>query len=828
MALTRAQLLMGDINNGAILSGQPQGVRPGGAGIAIASDGIISVDPTTIPGVVRLNNGAAYNNYVWPGAVGTAGQQLAIASVGAVTTLTWADADGIPWTQKGQLLVGTGIGTDILLNAGVNTSILIADSTTPSGLAYSNNVTSAMQVPSGTTLQRPTTPVAGQLRYNITTGEFEGFGGSPAGWASVGGVDPGLGINITGNVVKLEIPIQFGPPTAGTLPAEAIDGSMYWDDNAGLMFVRYNDGNSTQWVQIIPSGGGGGGGAVTGTAPIDVTGTVVSLNLGLGLGVNGTNLAFKMPVASTPPATGTGATQAFDGSMYWDATLGQLFIRYNDGVTTQWVAAAPPGGGGSSVTAASLAEAAAGTINTKFSSPQTAVPKDAAGMTGAGILPSGTTAQRPGTPVSGMTRVNTDTYAQLEQYAGGAWQPIGVITSNLTLNVATTGNDTTGLGTAGAPWATPHRAMEYLSQYAIKQGVTVTVAVADGSYTFTTPLNLNHPNGSQIFINGGTTTGARPTTSLTGGNAVGNTGATLAANDTLLNAYYNTKWQFNGCHGLVCDTGGNVTVNTVLIRGNAAAGFQGVMAGNITGGNDKASSGGINLGSTVAVHNFGGNNITTNVGGSIIANNVTSTNSGTYGIFTSYGGSIFAISATASNNGGNGICTNFGGSIRCDSSTTLYNGANGIATIYGGSIYANSATASNNGAAGITCDFSGSINFQSGTASNNQNGILIVQGGSINAAGATANNNTQNGVYLNQGGSIAFSSGTANNNTGIGIACYDGGNIYAFQATATGNGSGSNVQARNMSYIYFTGGNGAGLLSPAANTVGNSNSIIVV
>jgi hypothetical protein len=66
--------------------------------------------------------------------------------------------------------------------------------------------------------------------------------------------------------------------------------------------------------------------------------------LGLGLALNGGFIKLSMPVAVTPPATGTAQAQATDGSMYWDSNLGQLFVRYNDGTTTQWVAAAPPGG----------------------------------------------------------------------------------------------------------------------------------------------------------------------------------------------------------------------------------------------------------------------------------------------------------------------------------------------------------------------------------------------------------------------------------------------------------------------------------------------------
>jgi hypothetical protein len=69
------------------------------------------------------------------------------------------------------------------------------------------------------------------------------------------------------------------------------------------------------------------------------------------------------------------------------------------------------------VSAATLAEAAAGTGNTKFLSPETGVPKDASGMTGAAILPSGTSAQQPATPVVGMQRFNTDSGSE-EVYTG--------------------------------------------------------------------------------------------------------------------------------------------------------------------------------------------------------------------------------------------------------------------------------------------------------------------------------------------------------------------------------------------------------------------------
>jgi hypothetical protein len=191
--------------------------------------------------------------------------------------------------------------------------------------------------------------------------------------------------------------------------------------------IRYNAGtlelyNGTAWVAA--GGGSGTVTAVTASLPLASSGGAapnLTLNLGLGAALNGSNIAVSIPVASVPPAAGTGAAQATNGSLYWDDNLTQLFIRYNNGGSPVWVAAAPAAQGGPA--AASLAQAATGTLNTVYSSPQTSVPKDASGMTGAALLPTGTLAQRPVTPVAGMTRVSSTTNT-VETYANGAWQTV--------------------------------------------------------------------------------------------------------------------------------------------------------------------------------------------------------------------------------------------------------------------------------------------------------------------------------------------------------------------------------------------------------------------
>jgi hypothetical protein len=170
--------------------------------------------------------------------------------------------------------------------------------------------------------------------------------------------------------------------------------------------------------------------------------------VGLGVALNGGFVKVSIPVATTPPTAGTTVNQAMDGSLYWDSNLSALFIRYNDGVTTQWVQATPSG---NTLQAATLAEAAAGTLFNVYSSPQTAVPKDAAGMTGAAIIPGGTNAQQPGTPVGGMLRMNTDyTPDYLEVYNAelSAWKRIAYEPDIVSVTDYTATNGST-LPTAG-------------------------------------------------------------------------------------------------------------------------------------------------------------------------------------------------------------------------------------------------------------------------------------------------------------------------------------------------------------------------------------------
>jgi len=82
-----------------------------------------------------------------------------------------------------------------------------------------------------------------------------------------------------------------------------------------------------------------------------------------------------------------------------------------------------------------------------------------------------------------------------------------------TYYVATTGNDTTGDGSASNPWATPHRAMEYLSpKQIIDDGHSnVTVSVGVGTYNFglkITNTGSDYITNRLIAVSGGSGSGA--------------------------------------------------------------------------------------------------------------------------------------------------------------------------------------------------------------------------------------------------------------------------------------------------------------------------------
>jgi len=314
--------------------------------------------------------------------------------------------------------------------------------------------TGAARIPGGNTTARPSAPVTGMMRYNDTTLPASVEFWDSAAWSSVGGAGTaGLGISVTGSIIKVSIPTVATPPVAGALAAQAVDGSLYWDKELGSLFIRYNDGTRVQWV---PSTGG----------------TVSS----------GT-LSFPDPATQTPVNTFSPVSTP---------------IASPNGVTYNYNVAKGIWIGGGVPSPATFLEAKTGTLNTVYSSPQTAVPKDASGMTGAAILPSGTTLQQPAIPVTGMLRMNTDYNPDsLEVYAAAEakWKQIAYVPTPPTLPADLT------ISASGT-----YSGVYYVNNLTINSGVTVQLGSQDLVFVCTGDVVINGTiNGDGAGPIGGST-----------------------------------------------------------------------------------------------------------------------------------------------------------------------------------------------------------------------------------------------------------------------------------------------------------------------------------
>ena len=125
-----------------------------------------------------------------PVATGISGLGTGVASALAVNVGT----AGAPVVNGGALgTPSSGTVTNLTGTASININGTVG-ATTPASGAFTSvtasadssfNSTGALKLPVGTELQRPGTPVAGQLRFNDDADEFEGYNGTE--WGAIGG-----------------------------------------------------------------------------------------------------------------------------------------------------------------------------------------------------------------------------------------------------------------------------------------------------------------------------------------------------------------------------------------------------------------------------------------------------------------------------------------------------------------------------------------------------------------------------------------------------------------------------------------------------------------
>jgi len=127
-------------------------------------------------------------------------------------------ADGLASTDAATVSQVTasvaGLGTMSTQNA--NNVAITGGSISGITLSSNNNVsftsTGFLLIPSGTTAQRPVSPAVGEIRYNTTLSQFEGYANSA--WGSLGGGATGGGsdqiFNLNGQTVTTDYSIPSG------------------------------------------------------------------------------------------------------------------------------------------------------------------------------------------------------------------------------------------------------------------------------------------------------------------------------------------------------------------------------------------------------------------------------------------------------------------------------------------------------------------------------------------------------------------------------------------------------------------------------------------
>lgn len=91
-----------------------------------------------------------------------------------------------------------------------------------------------------------------------------------------------------------------------------------------------------------------------------------------------------------------------------------------------------------------------------------------------------------------------------------------VLTGNTTYHVSTTGNDSTGTGSSGAPWLTIQHAVNFIYQTIDSAGFAITISAGNGTFTGGVIVSQPVPGGGTLQIVGNTGTPSSCIISTTG------------------------------------------------------------------------------------------------------------------------------------------------------------------------------------------------------------------------------------------------------------------------------------------------------------------------
>jgi hypothetical protein len=391
-------------------------------------------DTSTTPATLKAWNGSAWV----PVQAAGGGTVNSVDGSGGTTGLTLT---GGPITNTGTLTLGgilavtnggTGASTLSGLQAAAlpsqsgNAGKVLSTDGTNSGwiTAGGSGTVTSVDVSGGSTgLTTSGGPVtaSGTITLGGTLAIASGGTGATTGASALSGM--GMSVDASGGSTGLTF--SGGPVTssgtltmAGTLAVTNGGTGATTVTGAQANLLPAQAGNLGKFLQTDGAGvlswataGGGGGGTVTG-----VTGTAPIVSSG------GTAPAISITAATT------GAQGSVQVGTNIDVAAGTISVK-NASTADKGV-----------IEIATQAEAIAGTSTDLALTPSTGVPKDAATMTGAALIPGGNDLARPITPATGMIRYNNQsgTPVIMEYYDGVAWSglvtPSGYVAAFATVN----------------------------------------------------------------------------------------------------------------------------------------------------------------------------------------------------------------------------------------------------------------------------------------------------------------------------------------------------------------------------------------------------------
>ena len=171
--------------------------------IATALTGSLAADgQTTATGNLKMGNNRVTGLADGLASTDAATVSQVTASVAGLGTMSTQNANNV--AIIGGAIDGTTIGTTTRADGKFTTLAANGD--------VSFTSTGFLLIPSGTTAQRPVSPAVGEIRYNTTLSQFEGYANSA--WGSLGGGATGGGsdqiFNLNGQTVTADYSIPSG------------------------------------------------------------------------------------------------------------------------------------------------------------------------------------------------------------------------------------------------------------------------------------------------------------------------------------------------------------------------------------------------------------------------------------------------------------------------------------------------------------------------------------------------------------------------------------------------------------------------------------------